>query len=179
MASIPVDVFNPGQVFACLGFLEVADVLLGDAEGGFDWSTETDTDARFHLRTRGEASPFSVVLEFLARALVYRLAPLGYPNSKETRSEAENAAKKRKGKKNGSAKGGAGQKPSLERSIITTNEFPAAEADLKNLPVRLEMDGLQLDIGYWCDGSSRTDFKLYAGQQGRARRRRGTRRRRS
>jgi CRISPR-associated protein Csx14 len=32
-AVIPVDLFNPGQVFASLGFLEAADVLLGDAEG--------------------------------------------------------------------------------------------------------------------------------------------------
>ena len=39
-ASIPVDLFNPGQVFACLGFLEAADVLLGDAEGGFDWTDD-------------------------------------------------------------------------------------------------------------------------------------------
>jgi CRISPR-associated protein Csb3 len=29
-AVIPVDLFNPGQVFASLGFLEAADVLLGD-----------------------------------------------------------------------------------------------------------------------------------------------------
>jgi hypothetical protein len=32
-ASIPVDLLNPGQVFACLGFMEAADILLGDAEG--------------------------------------------------------------------------------------------------------------------------------------------------
>jgi CRISPR-associated protein Csb3 len=37
-ASIPVDLINPGQVFACLGFLEIADELLGNAEGGFNWS---------------------------------------------------------------------------------------------------------------------------------------------
>ena len=29
-ASIPTDLFNPGQVFACMGFLEAADVLIGD-----------------------------------------------------------------------------------------------------------------------------------------------------
>ena len=34
-SSIPVDLFNPGQVFACLGFLEAADVLCGHAEGRF------------------------------------------------------------------------------------------------------------------------------------------------
>src|SRR6266568_4243039 len=41
-ARIPIDLFNPGQVFACLGFLEAADTLLGDARGGFDWSNESD-----------------------------------------------------------------------------------------------------------------------------------------
>lgn len=30
-AIIPVDLRNPGQVFACLGFLEAADVLCGPA----------------------------------------------------------------------------------------------------------------------------------------------------
>lgn len=40
-ASIPVNVFNPVQTFACLGFLEAADALCGDGEGGFEWSDET------------------------------------------------------------------------------------------------------------------------------------------
>lgn len=48
--SIPVDLFNPGQVFACLGLLEAADILLGDAEGGFNWGDETDV--RFHSGRR-------------------------------------------------------------------------------------------------------------------------------
>src|SRR5436309_3344488 len=75
-ASIPVDLFNPGQVFASLGFLEAADVLLGDAEGGFDWSNETDV--HFLLRAAGDENPFTVVLNFLAKAEVYRCAPAGY-----------------------------------------------------------------------------------------------------
>ena len=36
-SRIPVDLFNPGQVFACLGLVEVADLLLGGAAGIFDW----------------------------------------------------------------------------------------------------------------------------------------------
>lgn len=75
VARIPVDLFNPGQVFACLGLLEAADVLIGDAQGGFDWSDETDV--RFVLRTRGEANPVEVVLSFLAEARVVALAPKG------------------------------------------------------------------------------------------------------
>ena len=31
-ASIPVDLFNPGQVFACLGFMEAAELLLEGAK---------------------------------------------------------------------------------------------------------------------------------------------------
>lgn len=66
--SIPVDLFNPGQVFACMGFLEAAEVLCGDAEGGFDWGTPSDV--RFRLRAEGVANPFETVLEFLAEAKV-------------------------------------------------------------------------------------------------------------
>ena len=51
-SQIPVDLTNPGQVFACLGFLEAADILLGDAEGGFNWSDEAAV--KFHLRARGK-----------------------------------------------------------------------------------------------------------------------------
>jgi len=79
-ASIPVDLFNPGQVFACLGLVEAADVLLGDAEGAFDWSNALSV--RFWLRARGEASPVVSVLEFLARAEVLGEAPVGSLNHK-------------------------------------------------------------------------------------------------
>jgi CRISPR-associated protein Csb3 len=72
-ASIPVNLFNPGQVFACLGFLEAADVLLGDAVGGFDWSNEADV--RFRLRAKGNENPFGVVLGFLAGATLHEDTP--------------------------------------------------------------------------------------------------------
>lgn len=72
-ASIPVDLFNPGQVFACLGFLEAADVLLGDAEGGFDWADEADV--RFLLRASGNEDPVDAVLKFLAESSVSALCP--------------------------------------------------------------------------------------------------------
>src|SRR5690606_16524478 len=77
-ASIPVDLFNPGQVFACIGFAEAADVLLGNAEGCFDWSS---SDApRFHLRASGDDSPIAAVLNFLAQATVIPEAPPGSAN---------------------------------------------------------------------------------------------------
>lgn len=36
-AMIPVDLRNPGQIFACLGFMEAAEILCGPCEGGFDY----------------------------------------------------------------------------------------------------------------------------------------------
>ena len=77
-ASIPVDLVNPGQVFACLGFLEAADVLLGDAEGAFDWSDESNV--RFHMRATGDRNPFATVLAFLANATLRAVVPAGSPN---------------------------------------------------------------------------------------------------
>ena len=71
-ASIPVDLANPGQVFACLGFVEAADVLLGNAEGGFDWDAG---GARFLFAADGEEDPAVRVLRFLEEATVTALAP--------------------------------------------------------------------------------------------------------
>jgi CRISPR-associated protein Csb3 len=76
--SIPVDLLNPGQVFACIGFAEAADVLLGDAEGCFDWSNRDA--ARFYLRARGNESPIQRVLRFLSQATVSSEAPHGSAN---------------------------------------------------------------------------------------------------
>ncbi len=72
-ASIPVDLFNPGQVFACMGFLEATEALRGDARGHFDW-----TDAappRFHITTSGDGNPFARVLEFLATCRIHAMGP--------------------------------------------------------------------------------------------------------
>lgn len=76
-ASIPVDLFNPGQVFACIGFVEVADRLLGGAEGAFDWS---GAETRFHLRANGDEDPVRRVLRFLEKAEARAVAPEGSEN---------------------------------------------------------------------------------------------------
>lgn len=68
--SVPVDLLNPGQVFACIGLLEAADVLCGPAEGGFDWSEEP----RFKLKASTE-NPMEDVLNFLAAAEIAAIAP--------------------------------------------------------------------------------------------------------
>jgi CRISPR-associated protein Csx14 len=78
-ADIPVDLFNPGQVFACLGFLEAADVFLGDAQGGFDWRDEADV--RFRIRAAGTESPVEAVMKFLVCASIKSIAPAGSGNT--------------------------------------------------------------------------------------------------
>lgn len=70
---IPVDLFNPGQVFACIGFAEAAEQFLGNAEAYFDWSNRATV--RFHLRAEGSDDPFAHVLRFLSQAKVVAEAP--------------------------------------------------------------------------------------------------------
>jgi len=151
-ASIPVDLFNPGQVFACMGFLEVADVLLGDAKGGFDWTK--DADARFAVRVDGTENPVRVVLEFLAKAEVRACAPRGKRETTpadEGHEEEEEAA-------------------AMAPEVLDT--FPASRGDPMALPVRLVSRAggrcAGVSISHWADESTRNNFKLYAGNRSAA-----------
>ena len=78
-ASIPIDLANPGQVFACLGFLEAAEALAGGATAGFEWEDGT-VAARFRLALEGGENPVERVLRFLDEANVVSLAPRGSAN---------------------------------------------------------------------------------------------------
>lgn len=73
-ACIPVDLANPGQVFACLGFMELCNALkLQEIRGGFDWSDPAETV--FCLKVQGDTNPVEACLHFLAEAEVVVLAP--------------------------------------------------------------------------------------------------------
>lgn len=156
--SIPVDLFNPGQVFACMGFLEAAEVLLGNAIGGFEWAN--GGEARFGIQADGADNPFGVILEFLTKGHLQRLAPEGYvePSAQAGANQPKNNTRKsrREEQVNGE---------SSEGCVLTVDSFPAREADRLALPLRIEHGGRHLDITHWCDGSSRNSFKLFAGQQ--------------
>jgi CRISPR-associated protein Csb3 len=158
-ASIPVDLLNPGQVVACLGFLEAADALLGDAEGGFDWSTESDV--RFRLRAAGEENPFEVVLEFLAGAEVRPFVPGGLAGESITGVTAVD----------GSDDDAAEDEP-LAPHLGLSDTFPCPAADRMALPLRLigsrESRSVSLVLDHWTDGSSRNTFKLYSGNRSAA-----------
>src|SRR5579872_6895 len=128
-ATIPVDLLNPGQVFACLGFMESVEILSHDSEGVFDWSDEKNVS--FLLRAGGERNPFEIVLEFLAEAEPKRWGPIGYvdpPPKKGKGGDEEDTEDD-----DADDTSIAGTAPSLDLSI----SFPSKAGDRMALPIRL------------------------------------------
>lgn len=132
--SIPVDLFNPGQVFACIGFLEVADVLLNDAVGGFDWSDEGDV--RFCLQSSGEENPFEVALRCVCDAEVNWLSPSAAIRERD------------------------GGNTLLELGVSGSLRPSAADLPAEMVATRGGVSH-HIRFGYWSDGSTRfsTTFK--------------------
>ena len=141
-SSIPVDLFNPGQVFACLGFLEAADVLCGEAEGSFDWSDEAE--ARFRLTTTGCQDPVKSVLGFLAEADIVTVCPVGiegpWPDKAEPNEEFP-----------------------APRTALKKSDGKGLTAS--SLPIRLQRGDASVQISHWLKADGRQPFKLFAGQQ--------------
>ncbi|HRC43577.1 MAG TPA: hypothetical protein PLT27_05965 [Nitrospira sp.] len=160
-ASISVDLKSPGQVLACMGFLEAAEVLLGGVEAHFDWS---EAQATFVLRADGDKNPFVVVLEFLAKAKIRELTPIGYveggaADDDDNGEEDATPSKPEDGDEFDDDDLGEVQ------GRVTTPAFPSGEADRNALPVQLVDDGRRLTVSHWADGSLRDDFKLYSGNR--------------
>ena len=150
-ASIPVDLFNPGQAFACLGFMEVADRLLGNARSGFDWQADSP---RFMLSAGGEYNPFQAVLEFLSTCAVTAVAP---PDEAAT------------AKKLTTEKWGV---PTTPSEAGAPYPFPCPDSPA-TLPARLtgvfQDKTIRLDIDHWGDDAQRTrrdNVKFWAGAGG-------------
>ena len=109
-------------------------MLLGAAEGGFDWSDPGDV--RFVLRAAGEADPVGEVLRFLANAKVWWLSP------SETLQERD---------------GG----PTVVLSGISLAAEPDAAYLPAEIVGLFNGNTRTIPIGYWADGSRRfsTAFK--------------------
>ncbi|ALK09859.1 type I-U CRISPR-associated protein Cas8c [Blastochloris viridis] len=139
--SIPVDLFNPGQVFACLGLIEAADVLLGGAEGGFQWDTgERDV---FVLSADGAGDPVEAVLAFLAEAEAVAVVPHD---------------------------GGLATDKWGVRSVPSDRDvFPCPRPDTPSaLPCRLVAGQRSIFVSHWVDRSSAgiDNVKFWAGMAG-------------
>jgi CRISPR-associated protein Csx14 len=139
-----MDPFNPGHVFACIGLVELADVLLGDAEGVFDWSDPSA--GRFRVRASGEASPVVRGLEFLEKATARALAPAGTKSMKREWTQTW------------------GPPPVLsDRAAGYPFPDPPSPATL----ACVLSDGNQsIAIDYWGDATERDNMKFWAGAAG-------------
>jgi len=141
-SRVPVDLFNPGQVFACLGFMELADVLLGDAEAGFDWSDATQS--YFHLSAAGDEAPVKVVLDFLKSATLNPVSPLGVDGPWPPNATASELF------------------PSPLSELLKSNKKGYSAS---NLPFTIKYDAHEICISSWLEGDGRKALKLFAGQQ--------------
>lgn len=159
--AIPVDLNSPGQVLACMGFIEAAEVLLGGVEAHFDWSA---AQATFVLRVDGDKNPFVVVLEFLSNAKISELTPIGYveggaADGDDNGEEDATPSEPEIGDESDD------DDPGEVQGRVTTPAFPSDKGDRNALPVRLVDDGRRLSVSHWADGSSRDGFKLYSGNR--------------
>lgn len=139
-AVIPVDLANPGQVFACLGFVEASDALLGAAAGGFDWRDAAAP--RFRLRAAGGENPVARVLRFLDEATVVSLAP----------AHSDNATVKWR----------------VATETAGPEGFPSPDPQTPAaLPARLrDGAGNAVTIDHWGDETKRDNVKFWAGAGG-------------
>ncbi len=168
-ASIPVRLNSPGQAFACMGFLEVAEILLGSAEAHFDWN---ESPVRFVLTADGDKNPFEVALDFLAGARVVELLPVGYveggaPDGDDDDGDAGADAPSLSEGENGETESDDPKEDATEAlGRLTISAFPSGEGDRNALPLHLVgTDDRRLIVSHWADGSSREDFKLYSGNR--------------
>lgn len=137
--KIPVDLFNPGQVFACLGFAEAAQKLVGETRGAFDWSNPTQT--LFWLESPGDRSPFAEGLSFLAEAKVSARTCHEGLDTKKWDVETD-----------------------FGRDADAFPIFPPPSP--ATLPAALTANGRELRFDHWGDKTLRDNVKFWAGSGG-------------
>lgn len=145
-ASIPVDLFNPGQVFACLGFLELAEQFFGNAEGGFVWSE--DSVSRFKLKANYEGNPFEFLLDKLANATIREVEPMGWLGDHA----------------NGAVIGRCFPSQLADHFDKQNKKWTRTSLPI-SLTIPAEKCELSVTLSNWTDGSTRPLFKLYSGNR--------------
>lgn len=140
-SEIPVDVLNPGQVFACYGLIELAELLCGEARAGF-------IDDSFVVEADGEVEPVKAAIDFIASSRTYVLLPKSI--------SAETQPWKWSWKK-------------LDVEEVTGDEYgsraPGAPA---KLVARLKNGQHHIDVDHWAeeDRTDRDNVKFWAGAGG-------------
>ncbi len=141
---MPVDLLNPGQVFACLGILEATEILLGRAAAIFDWRSDAETT--FLIAAAGEVPPLERVTDFLEEAEVVTRVPMGSPNLDRWKSSW-------------------GPEPEVDHP---GQPFPFRDpTSPARLPVLLrDKSGNEIALDYWGDTTKRDNVKFWAGSAG-------------
>lgn len=140
-STIPVDVLNPGQVFACYGLIELAELLCGDVRAGF-------VDDRFVIEARGEVAPVKAAIDFIAASKTFVLLPKGLASDSPPWKWS--------------------WKPlGLEESQSDEYASRAPGAPAK-LVARLKNGARHVDIAHWAeeDRTGRDNVKFWAGAGG-------------
>ena len=146
-AMSPVDLKNPGQVFACLGLMEAGELLCGPCEGAFLYKV-SDTLTHFAIAIAGEANPVEAALAFLDSASVEATVPRGSDISAKDISE----------------------KWDLAAREADSSAYPFRPPDTPATLAAALIDGrgTKIPIEYWGDSSrtGRDNVKLWAGAGG-------------
>ena len=144
-SAIPVDLLNPGQVFACFGLMEAADILLGDTQAAFDWNE--GTMAVFRVSAAGSVPPVERVMRFLEEAEAMARAPAESPNLNGWKATW-------------------GRAPQVD-AVGSPFPFPDPNSPA-TLPVVLkDPEGHEIAIDHWGDATRRDNVKFWAGAGGK------------
>lgn len=140
-SAIPVDVLNPGQVFACYGLIDLAELLCGDVRAGF-------VDDRFVIEAKSEVEPVKTAIDFIAGSKTYVLLPKGIAADAQPWKWIWNV---------------------LDCEPVQSDEYasraPGAPA---KLVARLKNDARHIDVDYWAEEArtGRDNVKFWGGAGG-------------
>lgn len=150
-AQIPVDLLNPGQVFACIGLAELTECLSGSACGAFDWSDPEQT--RFRVESPEGEDPVTAAIEFLVEAEVAGEAPPRAPGRSEAVDAGTDVLE---------------TKWKVTQHRVDGDVYPVpAQESLATWPALLLLEGERWRvIDHWGDGAGRDKVKLWAGSGG-------------
>lgn len=144
-ASIPVDLRNPGQVFACLGLMEMTEILNGPCMIRFNYQAN-ETECHFELDASTDCIDRAV--RFLARCKVVAITASRSPGGEERLSAA---------------------KWQVETETAAGPFFPGPPpSSPATLPVRLSFRDVDVPIEHWIDDfrTGRDNVKFWAGAGG-------------
>jgi CRISPR-associated protein Csx14 len=191
-STIPVDVLNPGQVFACYGLIDLAELLWGDVRAGF-------VDDSFVIEAKGEVEPVKGAVDFIAHATVTAVIPRSATSGQhrllskqeaKAKEEAKKAADKSKKetekrlKQENEERRKRGEPPlkkekdeaEREETLFVADTvagdgdvYPSPGNESAKLVARLSRGTAFIDVDHWAEatsGTGRDNVKFWAGAGG-------------